>query len=340
MPKDRTGLHKKISSIFDGVPIPRNDTEQKPHIYSQPPSQIKKSDDDILSKPTSIDDFVEPVVELVEKPVEDVVQKPKVAPPGQPEQKVTLKPKPLQLETETAEVSKPAEEPAEKPAVKKVVTEICKTKIGSAKQLFARIDWHKIWQTVISLTLVLIEKVKHIQWRKDAKFVTNKTVQLSHGLKPVVEKLTGKIKQLTDKVEDPRQKKMLILMPILMVVFVVVLIRTFGSGNPQAAFSENSAAVNAAGEISLKNINWEMPPLYPEAIRDPMKQGSESAGYAVGGQFIVKGIVHSKDRAAAIVGTQIVHEGDKISDATVVKILEDGVVFELNGKTWGQKVQK
>ena len=332
MPKDRTGLHKKISSIFDGVPIPRNDTEQKPHIYSQPPSQIKKSDDDILSKPTSIDDFVEPVVELVEKPVEDVVQKPKVATPGQLEQKVTLEPKPLQPETEIAEISEPTK--------KKIETIKQKIKIDSVKQLFARIDWRKIWQTVISLTLVLIEKVKHIQWRKNAEFVADKTVQLSHSLKPITEKLTRKIQKLTSKVEDPRQKKMLILMPILVVVFIIVLIRTFGSASPQAALSENSAAVDTAGTASASKINWEIPNPYPEAIRDPMKQGSESAGYAVGGQFIVKGIVHSKDQAAAIVGTQIVHEGDKISDATVVKILEDGVVFELNGKTWGQKVQK
>ena len=53
----------------------------------------------------------------------------------------------------------------------------------------------------------------------------------------------------------------------------------------------------------------------------------------------VKGILHSDDKSAAVIGTQIVYEGDKISGTAVVKISQNEVVFERNGKEWTQKVQ-
>jgi len=54
----------------------------------------------------------------------------------------------------------------------------------------------------------------------------------------------------------------------------------------------------------------------------------------------VKGIVYDKDKPAAIIGTQIVHEGDRISGATVVKITKNSVEFEMNGKKWTQNIQE
>jgi type II secretory pathway component PulC len=56
--------------------------------------------------------------------------------------------------------------------------------------------------------------------------------------------------------------------------------------------------------------------------------------------LIVKGILYSEDNPAAVIGTQIVHEGDNISDTTVVRINRDGVVLEMNGKRWTQEVQQ
>jgi type II secretory pathway component PulC len=56
-------------------------------------------------------------------------------------------------------------------------------------------------------------------------------------------------------------------------------------------------------------------------------------------QLIVKAIVYSEDNPSAVIGKQIVHEGDEISGATIVKINEDSVEFEMNGERWKQKVQ-
>jgi type II secretory pathway component PulC len=57
------------------------------------------------------------------------------------------------------------------------------------------------------------------------------------------------------------------------------------------------------------------------------------------GQITVKGIVYSEDNPSAIIGNEILHEGDKVSGATIVKINKNSVEFEMNGKKWSEKVQ-
>ena len=64
---------------------------------------------------------------------------------------------------------------------------------------------------------------------------------------------------------------------------------------------------------------------------------SDDAGREEGGLKLT-GIAYNRDRPSAVIGTAIVHEGDIISGATVVKISADGVTFEADGRTWMQKV--
>jgi hypothetical protein len=55
---------------------------------------------------------------------------------------------------------------------------------------------------------------------------------------------------------------------------------------------------------------------------------------------LVTGIVYSADKPSAIVDRKMVHEGDVIHGATVVKIYQDSVKFSEKGKNWEQKVQQ
>ena len=55
---------------------------------------------------------------------------------------------------------------------------------------------------------------------------------------------------------------------------------------------------------------------------------------------VVTGIVYSEDKPSAIVDRKIVHEGDVIYGATVVKIYRDNVKFSRKSKNWEQKVQQ
>jgi len=54
---------------------------------------------------------------------------------------------------------------------------------------------------------------------------------------------------------------------------------------------------------------------------------------------ILTGILYTKDHSSAVIDGQIVHEGDTINGAKVIKIHEDKVEFESAGQTWTQQVE-
>ena len=69
----------------------------------------------------------------------------------------------------------------------------------------------------------------------------------------------------------------------------------------------------------------------------PAGQTSEAEIYADG---LVTGIVFSDDRPAAVVGSQVLYEGDIKQGVTIVRITKTQVQFEKNGMLWTQLVQE
>jgi len=65
--------------------------------------------------------------------------------------------------------------------------------------------------------------------------------------------------------------------------------------------------------------------------------GQKTEIYADG---LVTGILFSDDRPAAVVGSQVLYEGDIKQGVTIVKITKDKVHFEKNGRLWTQQVQE
>ena len=55
---------------------------------------------------------------------------------------------------------------------------------------------------------------------------------------------------------------------------------------------------------------------------------------------VVTGIVRSRDFSTAVIGTDIVREGDTIDGVTIVKIHDDKVEFEKAGQRWTQKINE
>jgi hypothetical protein len=140
---------------------------------------------------------------------------------------------------------------------------------------------------------------------------------------------------------DSRNKKMAILMSVLIVVFIFIIVRVIktspGSANAQVSAKANGK--NSAG-VGEKKIKWEIPDVYPKTLRDPMQAKSPVAGQEGSGNLIIKGIMYSKDRPSAVINDQIVHQGNKILGAVVVKINKNNVEFEMDGKNWTQEVQR
>jgi hypothetical protein len=141
---------------------------------------------------------------------------------------------------------------------------------------------------------------------------------------------------------------MALVIPVLVVVLLLFVSKggVFGTKARQAQANgmENSSSVNTTD--SGDGIEWEIPAPFPVALRDPMgpdpaediQVGTGSETGTPGG-IIVNGILYSEDEASAVVCGKVVHEGEKIRGATVIRIDKDGVEFEMNEKRWTAKVR-
>ncbi len=144
-------------------------------------------------------------------------------------------------------------------------------------------------------------------------------------------------------VSPARQKATAVIFLVLLAAFVVLVLRPFVTPSRNAARPQRRNPVQSRAVIGSDiGIDWEVPPVYTAGLRDPMKYDPVSirrAEAAAATQLVVRGIVCSEDEQYAIVGTQIVKEGETVLGAKVVGVREDGVEFEKNGEKWVQKVE-
>lgn len=302
MAKDRTGLQSKISQIFAGVPVPKKGRSRSKSRDSKP-----KSDSDDHSKPAALEQTVpqptvpEPTIPESTAP-EPTVQEPVVAEPTAPEPAAQ---EPIVAEPTALEPAAPQPRTIEEPELQQPV-ELLQEE-SSAKVLEAEVPERVIRQIPSKVS-------RH---RKD-KLIGPKAA-----------------------VRPRRQTTALILVVVLSIVLVLVLVRPFGPSR------RNTTRYSVAGRTKVKtpieanidfNIDWPVPPVYPTDLRDPMEMGSRQVKIEKL-ELVVRGISYSEDRRYAVIGTQTVQEGDEILGATVVKINQNSVEFEKDGKRWTQEVE-
>jgi hypothetical protein len=162
--------------------------------------------------------------------------------------------------------------------------------------------------------------------------------KIDSAIKRTLEQIKNKLFAPRAGVSATRQKVMMMLAPALFIILISMFIRAFSTPSKKIDRLGISGPARVAASSDSK-ADWRAPEPYPTALRDPMRFGSVTTRTEVGG-LIVKGIVYSKDKPSAVIGNQIVHEGDKVLDVTVIKINENSVEFEANGKRWTQKVQR
>ena len=251
MAKRRGGLHKQVSSIFDGVPIPAGDGEQQ--------SPVNES---TSGKP-------------VPAPLKPVAPSHLTAKPSEPEQP-----------------EQPAQPPQPKPAAPKQPKIEVVTRDAGPNQLM------EIW-----------------------------------------EKISAKLFAEKEGVDVKKQKMMVVVIPVLFVVLIFVFSKVLRSPSRGVAKPNPAGPSNATAAV-YKRQQWQIPEPYPESLRDAMQFNAADAVSITRGLVSVRGIVYSEDNPSAVVSNEIVHEGDEIAGATVVKIYKDRVEFEMNDKTWTQKVER
>ncbi len=162
--------------------------------------------------------------------------------------------------------------------------------------------------------------------------------QVSGQITGVWQKIKVKLFSPDAGVNPVRQKVMSLLVPILLIVFIFVLKQLFSTSKSTII---NAAALGpgiANASLSDKVV-WQIPEPYPSKIRDPMQPSQFSGNHDSNDPLIVKGILYSTDHPSAIIGNTVVYVGSKVFEATIVKITENSVEFEKDGKKWTQKVQ-
>lgn len=148
------------------------------------------------------------------------------------------------------------------------------------------------------------------------------------------------------KPKNVRQTAMIVLIPILAVTLLVLIRKPNGSSAAVTAplgLDMNKPSIETTPEIE---IDWEVPPPYQPAERDPMRSVVLSIAVpdapvpqeTTPAKLTVRGILYSEDRPAVIIGTHLLHTGDEISGARIVKINRDTVEFQADGRTWEQTV--
>jgi hypothetical protein len=168
-------------------------------------------------------------------------------------------------------------------------------------------------------TNAAIKSLKQIPWQQKWEQISSKLFAHKQG------------------VSDTRQKATVILVPALFIVLIFVFSRVLSTPSHEIAKARSFGPTGTVG--GSDKIDWQIPDPYPTALRDPMQFGSVATAQTGTSGLIVKGIVYSKDNSSAVIGEQIVHEGDEVLGATIVKINEKSIDFEMNGKKWTQKVR-
>lgn len=142
-----------------------------------------------------------------------------------------------------------------------------------------------------------------------------------------------------------RQKMATLLVPVLAVTLVVLVRKPLRAPQPAAADASDWTFMST-GDANAVRIDWEIPPLYRPTASDPMHLAAPTyvieddalPQTEVRQRLALRGVLYSENKATAMVGTQLVREGDQIAGVIVRRIEKDGVVFELNGERWKQMV--
>jgi hypothetical protein len=166
----------------------------------------------------------------------------------------------------------------------------------------------------------IIKAIGQIPWRRTLEQIKNKL-------------FATKTQAITTK-----QKIVVILAPVLFVVLIFVFIQVFSAPSRKITGAGPSGRMVAVVGVDNK-VDWQIPNPYPATLRDPM-QFSSATSHAGDGGLVVKGIIYSEDNPSAVIGDQIVHQGDKVLDVIITKINENSVEFEAGNKKWIQNVQR
>jgi len=150
--------------------------------------------------------------------------------------------------------------------------------------------------------------------------------------------------QSADASANRRQKTMTLMVGVLSVVFLGVMVFSFGGiGETNAASVRAASTPAAAATPQFDPKSWVFPDPLPEQMRNPLvipkAQLAPAADETTPGMMEVSGIVYSEKRPSVIIDGEVVLEGQLVKGVTVLKITRGAVEFEKDGKRWTQRIR-
>jgi hypothetical protein len=333
MSKRKAGLHKEVSSIFRDMPgSPDDGASETRHVPVLAPAEYRPSEPKPPEQAVCVE--TEPVV-----------------PSGKP-QSGQEQPRTLPQEHEAAEP-----EPSQRPAIPEPEAQPDETQSTfSHREHEPRLTSGRPPRTEPSDQpdysrpepqpdqKRVHPSPKAAPSKQPKVTVTTKVI----GLGPLG-RLKNKLLAPKPGVNQKRQKVMVLLVPLLAIILIVVYVKVVIP--PSSTLAKQEQGKNATSvKDSDDEIDWEIPPPYPATLHDPMQSVprfvaraapvTPETGEQQAEAIIISSILHSSDKPSAAIGDRILHEGDTVAGATIIKISKDSVEFERNGKKWTQKVRR
>jgi hypothetical protein len=146
-------------------------------------------------------------------------------------------------------------------------------------------------------------------------------------------KIDSKLTEEEQEYAASQRKKLYLVIGLCGVLALVFYFNFYkpGSKKTDAGGATSSKLAIVATE---SEINWPQPQLWPDDIRDPMVfREDEARLYAVEsnieGPFVLRGIIYQlQGRSQALIGIEILYEGDEIQGWIVKEISADSVKLQ------------
>jgi len=166
------------------------------------------------------------------------------------------------------------------------------------------------------------------------------------ALQQAVQRIKDKLFTPKPGVSPARQKATVVLVPVMFIGMILAFYKVLGGGSGETPPPNIITPSNNTTAAASSGIDWKIPELYPTTLRDPMlfKKAAviptpDNPDKTTKEEIVIKGILYSEENPSVIIGVDILHEGDEVSGATIIKINQNSVEFEMNGKKWTQKVK-
>ena len=163
---------------------------------------------------------------------------------------------------------------------------------------------------------------------------------------------------------ESRQKVVTLMIPVLMALLAYMIYDVFFARQTRTdstiLHKGKTEEFKRAMEEAHAKITWQIPNIYPDDLRDPMLEDeldryikgqtvfpndseehvsegiiyTKEEAYEIGLDITIDSILFSVIKRSVVIDNMILHEGDEIRKATIIKINKNSVDFERDDKNF------